>query len=345
MTPEQIELIRRVTGLPNVNPISHSEFLRAMGAPDGVELGISLLATAIARQDPHAVEYSLLVCHVFGFTEAHLPLLHELATSDWHFDHEDVAWELDQIGSDESIPYLKHLAKWVPEHLLWDDARALSTKAVWGIGKMGSPSAYAALFELAESDDPHVIKAAKFQLERLGLVDSGKMKEEQKILILEALGLVKGEGNSHAHFLEAMGAKSGFDLGLSLLMQAAERQDESAVLFSLAVCKLFGYGPEHLPLLHELSTADWHVEHEEVASALGLIGSDSSIPYLKLLAEWVPGDVSRDHARTLASKALWSIGNMGTPAAHAALVDLAQSNDPHVVRAANVEIQRLGLAT
>lgn len=169
MTPEQIELIRRVTGLRNATPISRAEFLHAMGARDGVELGISLLSSAIAQRDSLAVEYSLLACYAFGFQEAHLPLLHELATSNWHFDHENVAWELDQIGSDESIPYLKHLAEWVPAHLLWDDARALSTKAVWGIGKMGSPSAYAALFELAQSDDPHVVQAARFQIERLGL--------------------------------------------------------------------------------------------------------------------------------------------------------------------------------
>jgi HEAT repeat protein len=169
MTPEQTDLIDKLTGVFGGERMSRSDFLEAMGADDGVVLGLSMMEDAIARRDKDDASSTLSVCNAFGYGIAHLPLFHQLATADWHVSHEDVAWALDQIGSDESVPFLSHLAEWVPQYLRWDDARALSTKAVWGLGKMGSAASRAALFELAQSDDPHVVQAARFQIERLGL--------------------------------------------------------------------------------------------------------------------------------------------------------------------------------
>ncbi|MFN4002236.1 HEAT repeat domain-containing protein [Microcella sp.] len=169
MTPEQHELVYRLIGLFGGEKMSQSDFLKVMDASDGVALGLSLMEDALARRNKDDVGSSISVCNAFGYGTVHLPLFHELSMADWHVGHEDVAWPLDEIGSDESIPFLKHLAEWVPDYLLWDDARALSTKAVWGVAKMGSPAAHAALFELAQSDDPHVVQAANFQIERLGL--------------------------------------------------------------------------------------------------------------------------------------------------------------------------------
>ncbi|MFM2353877.1 MAG: hypothetical protein RLZZ608_1283 [Actinomycetota bacterium] len=169
MTNDQVVLICRLIGLGRYERLSRSEFLQAMGADDGVVLGLSLLSEATTHRDKDAVQWSMVVCYVFGYEASHLPLLHELAAASWHENHENVASAMDDVGSDESIPFLKHLAEWVPEYLEWDDNRALSTKAVWGIAKMGSPAAHAALFELAQSDDPHVVQAANFQIERLGL--------------------------------------------------------------------------------------------------------------------------------------------------------------------------------
>ncbi|MEN9620118.1 MAG: hypothetical protein RL499_311 [Actinomycetota bacterium] len=112
-----------------------------MGVGDGVSLGLSLLHEGTMARDKEAVDWSMIVCYVFGYGASHLPLLHELALASWHENHEEVASAMDLVGSDTSIPFLKHLAEWVPEYLEWDDNRALSTKAVWGIAKMGSPAA------------------------------------------------------------------------------------------------------------------------------------------------------------------------------------------------------------
>lgn len=169
MNPDQVEHVLGLLGIGGRKKLSTSEFLVAMAADDGKELGLQLLKEAVRRQELDSVTWALVVCGHFGLHSEHLPYLHQLALADWHTDHEDVASSLDEIGSDESIPFLKHLAEWVPEYLEWDDNRALSTKAVWGIAKMGSPAAHDALFELAQSDDPHVVQAANFQIERLGL--------------------------------------------------------------------------------------------------------------------------------------------------------------------------------
>ena len=162
-------MIARLRGLGGGKRLTQRQFLRRFRAKDGRQLGLALLADAIERRDSIDVEWSFSVCYSFGFTTEHVDLLHELAFVDWHISHEDVAWELDMIGSVASVPYLKHLAVWIPDHLAWDEHRALSTKAVWGIAKMDHPVAREAIIELSHNPDPHVAHAAQFQIQRLRL--------------------------------------------------------------------------------------------------------------------------------------------------------------------------------
>src|SRR5262245_59646105 len=96
-------------------PMTPDEFLRRFGATDGVSLALDLLRDAIGRRDPVDVEWALIVCFRFGFTDSHLQPLLTLAFGDWHHQHENVASALADIRSPASVDALVHLARWVPD--------------------------------------------------------------------------------------------------------------------------------------------------------------------------------------------------------------------------------------
>jgi HEAT repeat protein len=167
VTPDERQLVLRLVTSPN-HPaqIGKDEFLRQIGATSGVELGIVLLRDAVQRQDSYDVELALIVGFSFGFTEDHLPMLVPLALSDWHHSHEDVVGAFRILPTPMSVPALTHLATHVPEYLIFDDARALSVKAIWALGAISDSTAQQSLQSLAHSDVKIVSLNAKAQLER-----------------------------------------------------------------------------------------------------------------------------------------------------------------------------------
>lgn len=142
------------------------EFLRRFGAADGVRLGLDLLRDAALRQDSDDVELALVVSFRFGFAAEHLDLLTELAFADWHRSHENVASALQELESPATVEALAHLAKWVPDYLDFDDARALAVKAIWALGSLNDERAKQVLAELTQSDNPVVARNAVEQLQR-----------------------------------------------------------------------------------------------------------------------------------------------------------------------------------
>lgn len=148
--------------------ISKDEFLRQFGSSDGPTLGLDLLRDAVNRHDPIDVEMALIVCFKFGFTDDHVEPLIQLAYADWHRRHEDVASALGEIRSPLSVDALAHLAKWVPNYLDYDNARALAVKAIWALGRTGNADARRELELLSHAESEIVAKNARTQLERLG---------------------------------------------------------------------------------------------------------------------------------------------------------------------------------
>ena len=68
---------------------------------------------------------------------------------------------------------------------------------------------------------------------------------------------------------------------------------------------------DHLDLLVQLASADWHHKHEDVVSALGQLRSPAAVEALYHAAWWVPDYLDFDESRALAVKAIWALG--GTP--------------------------------
>lgn len=164
------------------------------------------------------------------------------------------------------------------------------------------------------------------------------VSEQQSKLIR---GLFHGFGGpelSKEEFLQQWGCSDGFQLGLDLLCDAARREDADQVEDALAVCFTFGFGPEHFPVLIELSDARWHRRHEDVIWALDSYQSPDAVEAFKTATTWIPDYLDYDESRALARKAIWALGKMDNPEGWAALEELAAGEDLLVTEAAQEQL-------
>lgn len=133
------------------------------------------------------------------------------------------------------------------------------------------------------------------------------MTPEQRRLILS----LTETGSSREEFLRLFGAPDGCRLGLVLLRDAVAQRDALGVELALIVCFSFGFTADHLELLVELCSADWHRKHEDVVTALGQLRTPAAVDALYEATQWVPAYLDFDDSRALATKAVWALG--GTP--------------------------------
>ena len=145
---------------------SPEDVLRHFGTMDGHALGLRLLRDAVDRRDGKDADAALMVCYPFGITADHLDLLVQLASADWHREHEEVASALDRLRTPALLDALYYLTQWVPDYLDWDEDRGLARKAVWGLAKTPGPEAAAALRRLLDDPDEHVRSYAAKRLTR-----------------------------------------------------------------------------------------------------------------------------------------------------------------------------------
>ncbi|WP_068082656.1 hypothetical protein [Polycladidibacter stylochi] len=150
---------------------SDEDFLRNFrgGISDPISLGVELLSDALTSKTSGEVQSAMIVGFSFGFAEVHIKLLSTLAPEAWHVSHEDIASAFDEIRTPSCVNSLKYLAQWVPDYLDFDEARALGSKAVWALSKIGDPSAIAALQEISISQKDHIGKLAQEKLLELGV--------------------------------------------------------------------------------------------------------------------------------------------------------------------------------
>lgn len=163
MTSDEQQLVLRLVteGMPK------GEFLkRFRNSEDGVKLTTKLLKEAIANRNGEDVEMALMLGFTFGFITEHLPKLVELEAADWHERHEDVVSALGDLADVNSVGALHHSTQWIPEYLDFDVSRALAVKAIWALGRIKGPEAYAALSELVNDPDPILAELATEQIKR-----------------------------------------------------------------------------------------------------------------------------------------------------------------------------------
>lgn len=160
--------------------------------------------------------------------------------------------------------------------------------------------------------------------------------------VISSLVVVPGRSRrgSPEDVLRHFGTSDGRALGLHLLRDAADRQDGLDVEMALIVCATFGFTMDHLDLLVQLASADWHHKHEDVVSALGRLRAPEAVDALYHAAWWIPDYLDFDESRALAVKAIWALG--GTPGAEAeqALKRLLSAEGEIVREAARAQLMR-----
>ncbi|MFC8920780.1 hypothetical protein ACFT5C_34125 [Streptomyces sp. NPDC057116] len=170
MTPEEQDLIMGLGIAPGEPPTrTIDEVLAHFGESDGGALALRLLRDAMERRDADDVEMALLVhfaadAPVEEFVE---PLI-ELFPAYWHKGHEDIVSMLGTLRSPMTVPTLVLATRWVPEHLDFDDCRALAVKAIWALGGIPGPEAREALEGLRDAENEIIRENALKQLARRG---------------------------------------------------------------------------------------------------------------------------------------------------------------------------------
>ncbi len=148
--------------------ISEGDFLREIGIPrsEASEFSWRMLEGAYREKNEDDVECGLLVGFRFGFTPDFVDILILLSDAEWHHSHEDVVWALDHLRDRRAIEAFYRAALKLHPYLEYDEARALSGKAVGALGKLGDPVAAEKLMLLAQSDDASAKHYAMEQLHR-----------------------------------------------------------------------------------------------------------------------------------------------------------------------------------
>lgn len=151
--------------------------------------------------------------------------------------------------------------------------------------------------------------------------------DERDVVMSLAVAPGRPRTRSPEDVLTYFKADNGQKLGLDLLRDAVERRDATDVEMALIVGSVFGFSAEYADPLIELSAADWHFKHEDVAAALGVLHPPAAVDALRHLAVWVPDYLEFDEGRTLARKAIRALARIPGPHADQVLHQLAGDVD------------------
>ena len=121
------------------------------------------------------------------------------------------------------------------------------------------------------------------------------------------------------------------------LLEASEAARNAVDLQSaLIIGFTFGFGPQHNGSLCRLIYADWHYSHEDIVSALQIIGlkNDETVRALYSATQLKLSYLDYDDSRALAIKAIWALGKIANEAADEKLRFLAESEETRLKKEA-----------
>jgi len=117
------------------------------------------------------------------------------------------------------------------------------------------------------------------------------------------------------------------------LATAAAQRDAAAVEAALLLAFHFGFTAEHVPVLSQLVTLDWHTRHQDVAVALEELRAPESIQGLYEAASKTYRALpylEADGGHSFARKCTWALARINTSEAWQKLELLSQSEDGQV---------------
>ncbi len=130
-----------------------------------------LLQYANANRGSRDLEAVLFVGHFFGlsrtvFSRSCVPLLNALLAEDWHINHDEIVFILQELRDPRSIEALYQAAFLRLEYMEYDDTYGIAANCCWALGDINTASADEKLRELATSENPIIADYAREQLER-----------------------------------------------------------------------------------------------------------------------------------------------------------------------------------
>jgi HEAT repeat protein len=126
---------------------------------------IDKLKFSLEAKDPDDVDIAVTNLFEIENPREITPILCSLLQAEWHFDHEDIARLLQEIGDPMSINALKETAYKKFDYLDYDNSYPLARKCIWALAAIGTKEAKEALEEIIDVTDPIIAGFAKKRIE------------------------------------------------------------------------------------------------------------------------------------------------------------------------------------
>ncbi len=127
---------------------------------------ILYIKKAILEKDADALEDALLIKTEIKTEAEYLDLLIILLSEKWHFQHEDIARELQKIRNPKSIEVLHKTIFEKFEYLDYNNSEALARKCVWALADIGNGESKKILIEVSKTENAEISSYAKKRLDK-----------------------------------------------------------------------------------------------------------------------------------------------------------------------------------
>ncbi|MFP1727026.1 hypothetical protein [Lonsdalea quercina] len=159
----------------------------------------------------------------------------------------------------------------------------------------------------------------------------------------ELLSQFYSQGLSKKEFIKRFDLE--YHTPISLISEEIENacQKEDADELEDAITLIFIFNEKKIPVekLNRLLLEHWHYKHEDVASLLQDIKSESSVDYLFKATQENYKYLSSDDSHALAIKCIWALGEINNDSARLKLGKLCQSDIDIIKSNAEYQLNRL----
>lgn len=322
--------------------ISEDEFYRTypLDPGTGSDAGLAMLVRALHERDDMGVGLGLRFGFNFGFSDAYLDVLLALAEAPWHRSHENLTYPLEELDSPRKIDTFARLATVKLTYVEDDKFKALGTKCLWVLGRIGTREAVLRIGELLRCGEPIIEYRAE---EQLKILESESPSEDIRALARKLLAarsamsfvsereaelcadLVSGR-ISQEEFCRAypIEPRKASEAGHAMLVRGLHERDRRGVEAGIVLVLTFGVSEAYLDVLLELVEDPWHRSHEKVVSALAELHSPRIVePLGRTGWVWYPY-LDDEEPGALASRCIGVLGKMRTREAVLQLEDLTR---------------------
>lgn len=151
--------------------------------------------------------------------------------------------------------------------------------------------------------------------------------QERDAILRTGVRPLGGRDQDLADFSRSTGISDPASWALNELKQAVADQNADDTELAMIVGFQSGMDVQWVEPLIDVLESDWSHSHEDAAFQLGELGDPRAVIALVRAAHWVPAYLDFDESRSLAVKAIHSLGRIPGPAALTGLEELLHHED------------------